>query len=442
MDWGALSAKLHKLYGGKIEVAPRVPITRFNDFNIWYTPGVAEPCRLIHKYGEDESFEYTWRGNLCAVISNGSRVLGLGNIGPAAGLPVMEGKCLLFKYLGGVDCVPIVVRENNPDNFIYIVKALEPSFGAVNLEDIESPQCFYILERLQEVLDIPVWHDDQQGTALVALAGLLNALKIVGKKIDHVKIVLFGAGAANVCMYRYLKRAGARPGNIVVIDSRGPLHRDRKDISALKQENPWKYKIAIETNPECIEGIPMAFRGADVVIAASKPGPSTIKKEWIKLMNSDSIVFAMANPVPEIWPWEAKEVGAKIVATGRGDFPNQINNSLGFPAVFRGVLSVRAKKMAEDMFLAAAYAIAGYAEETGIHEERIVPTMEETEMYVREALAVAEKAIELGYARRVLSRAELESEIRELIERPKREMKALIEKGLISLVPEYRGVNI
>jgi malate dehydrogenase (oxaloacetate-decarboxylating) len=441
IDWGSLAVKLHKLYGGKIETVAKAPITRFEDFNIWYTPGVAEPCRRIQKEGEDASFDYTWRWNTVVVISDGTRVLGLGNIGPAAGLPVMEGKCLLFKYLGGVDCFPLVVREKDPDKLVYIIKALEPSFGGVNLEDIESPKCFYLLEKLQEVLDVPVWHDDQQGTALVTLAGLINALKIVGKKLDQVKIVLFGAGAANICTYRYLKVAGANPKNIVVIDSQGVLYKERPDVEEMKTSNPWKYQIVLETNEENVKEIPDAFKGADVVIAASRPGPGVIKKEWVMLMNKDAIVFSEANPVPEIWPWEAKEAGARIVATGRGDFPNQINNSLGFPAVFRGAFSVRARKMSDEMFLAAAYAIARYTEETGIHEERIVPRMEEAEMYVREAMAVAEKAIELGYARRKISKSELEAEIRELIERPRKEMEVFIKAGLITLYPEYRELK-
>ncbi|MEM0000161.1 MAG: NADP-dependent malic enzyme [Desulfurococcaceae archaeon] len=441
IDWGSLAVKLHKLYGGKIETVAKAPITRFEDFNIWYTPGVAEPCRRIQKEGEDASFDYTWRWNTVVVISDGTRVLGLGNIGPAAGLPVMEGKCLLFKYLGGVDCFPLVVREKDPDKLVYITKALEPSFGGVNLEDIESPKCFYLLEKLQEVLDVPVWHDDQQGTALVSLAGLISALKIVGKKLDQVKIVLFGAGAANICTYRYLKVAGANPKNIVVIDSQGVLYKERPDVEEMKTSNPWKYQIVLEANEENVKEIPDAFKGADVVIAASRPGPGVIKKEWVRLMNKDAIVFSEANPVPEIWPWEAKEAGARIVATGRGDFPNQINNSLGFPAVFRGAFSVRARKMSDEMFLAAAYAIARYTEETGIHEERIVPRMEETEMYVREAMAVAEKAIELGYARRKISKSELEAEIRELIERPRKEMEVFIKAGLITLYPEYRELK-
>ncbi len=435
-DWFALSEKLHKYYSGKIEVAPRCPITSLEDFSIWYTPGVAEPCRRIKAGGEDLSFDYTWRWNAAAVVSDGTRVLGLGKIGPAAGLPVMEGKALLFKYLGGVDAVPIVLRETDPDKLIYIVKAMEPSFGAINLEDIESPKCFYILEKLQEVLDIPVWHDDQQGTALVTLAALINALKLTGRKIEHTRIALVGAGAANVCTYRYLKVFNARPENMVVVDSKGILHREREDIEELRKTNPWKYQIAVESNPECVKGgIKEALKGADVVIAASTPGPGVIKKEWVMEMNKDPIVFAEANPVPEIWPWEAKEAGARIVATGRSDFPNQINNSLGFPAVFRGVLTVRAKKMTDEMFYAAAIAIAKYSEETGIHEERIIGTMEEVELYVREAIAVAEKAMELGYARRKLSRGELEAEVRELIERPRKQMKVLLGQGLISPMP-------
>lgn len=434
-DWFEISERLHRKYAGKIEVVPKVPVTGLDDFSIWYTPGVAEPCRRIRKgldEGVDKSFEYTLRWNYAAVVSDGTRVLGLGNIGPEAGLPVMEGKSLLFKFLGGVDAVPIVLREKDPEKFIYIVKALEPSFGAINLEDIESPKCFYILEKLQEILEIPVWHDDQQGTALVNIAGLINALKIVGKRIDQIKIALIGAGAANICLYKYLKVAGANPKNIVVVDSKGIIHPERGDIETMKKENPWKYQIAIESNGEDVKGdIPEAMKGADVVIAASRPGPGVIKKEWVREMNKDAIVFAEANPIPEIWPWEAKEAGAKIVATGRSDFPNQINNSLGFPAIFRGVLTVRARRMVDEMFIAAAKAIAEYTEETGIHEERIIGTMDETELYVKEAMAVAEKAMELGLARRKLSRSELEAEIRELIERPRRYMKIALETGLI-----------
>ncbi len=411
---------------------------KLDDFAIWYTPGVAGPCRKIKEEGPDVSFEYTLRWNYAAVISDGTRVLGLGNIGPEAGMPVMEGKALLFKYLGGVDAIPLVINARDPEKFIEVVKALEPSFGAINLEDIESPKCFYLLEKLNELLDIPVWHDDQQGTALVTLAGLINALKVVGKKLSEVKIVFVGAGAANVAAVKYTRIAGADPKKMIVVDSKGILHPNRPDIEELRVKNPWKYRIALETNGEGrTGGIPEALEGADVVIAASRPGPGVIKKEWIKKMASDPIVFAEANPVPEIWPWEAKEAGARIVATGRSDFPNQINNSLGFPAVFRGILTVRARKMTDSMFIAAAYAIARYAEKKGLSEDYIVPTMEEAEMYVEEALAVAEKAIEEGVARRKPSRDELLEEIRELIYRPRKYMKLALDNYLIEIHPPY-----
>ncbi|MEM0014712.1 MAG: NADP-dependent malic enzyme [Zestosphaera sp.] len=438
VDWYSVSNELHLKYGGKIEVVPKVPVTRLEDFSVWYTPGVAGPCRKIFEQGKDASFDYTLRWNYAAVVSDGTRVLGLGNIGPEAGLPVMEGKSLLFKYLGGVDAIPLVINEHDADKFVYIVKALESSFGAINLEDIESPKCFYILERLQEIAEIPVWHDDQQGTALVNVAGLVNALKIVGKKLSEVKIALIGAGAANIALYKYLKVAGANPKNIVAVDSKGILHRDRSDVEAMKKENPWKYAIAVESNGEGVTGgIKEAMKGADVVIAAAKSGPGVIKKEWVAEMNKDAIVFAEANPVPEIWPWEAKEGGARIVATGRSDFPNQINNSLGFPAVFRGVLTVRARKMVDEMFMAAAYALARYAEERGIHEEYIMPRMDEDEAYVREAVAVAQKAIELGLARRVMSSSELEDEVRELIQRPKKFVKLALDSNYIKVHRPY-----
>ncbi|AFH42534.1 NAD(P)-dependent malic enzyme [Fervidicoccus fontis] len=429
-DWASISEKLHKSYRGKIEVLPKVPITSLDDFSIWYTPGVAEPCKRINK-DEDLSYEYTLRWNYAAVISDGTRVLGLGNIGPSAGLPVMEGKSLLFKYLGGVDAIPLVLGERDPEKFIAVVKALEPTFGAINLEDIESPKCFYILERLQEILNIPVWHDDQQGTALVILSALINALKLTGRRIKDTKIVLVGIGAANMATYRYLKVAGANPKNIIAVDKNGIVHPERDDIKREKDRNPWLFKVAEETSPEIRGGIPEAMNGADVVIAASAPGPGTIKKEWVSKMNKDAIVFAEANPIPEIWPWEAKETGAKIVATGRSDFPNQVNNSLGFPAVFRGVLSVGAKKMNDDMFLAAAYAIADYTEKTGLSKDRIIASMDEMELYVQEALAVALKAIDLGLARRKISKNELEREIREMIERPKKYMNIAIKNGII-----------
>jgi len=429
-DVFSFSAELHRLYRGKIEVMPKVPITSIEDYSYWYTPGVAAPSRIIAEEGEGSSLNYTLRWNYAAVISDGSRVLGLGDIGAEAALPVMEGKALLFKYLGGVDAVPLVINEKSPDAFVNVVKSIQYSFGAINLEDIESPKCFYILERLQEQLEVPVWHDDQQGTALVVLAALINALKLTGKKIGDSKIVLFGAGAANIAIYRYLVRAGARPTSIVMIDSRGVLRPDRRDANEIRRENPYKYRVAVETSPS-EKTVEDAFSGADIVIAASRPGPGVIRKEWIKLMNSDPIVFALANPIPEILPGEAREAGARVVATGRSDYPNQVNNSLGFPAVFRGVLSVSAMKMTDEMFLAAAHAIASYTEETGLSENRIIASMTDDELYVREALAVAEKAMELGLARRKINRGELEDEIRRMIERPKRYMRLALDNQLV-----------
>jgi malate dehydrogenase (oxaloacetate-decarboxylating) len=390
--WYQLSVEVHKKYGGKISIIPKVPIRSMEEFAMYYTPGIAEVSRQIHKNPE-LAFELTSRWNIIGVITDGTRVLGLGNIGPEAAYPVMEGKALIFKYLGGIDAIPIPIRVKTPEEFIFVVKALEPALGGVNLEDIESPKCFYLLDRLRNELQIPVWHDDQQGTATATLAGLINALKLVGKKISDITIALVGAGASNIYTARILIKYGARPGNLILVDSKGILHPERDDIDKLMIENPWKYKYAIETNAERRRGgIPEAMKGADVVIAASRPGPGVIKKEWVASMNKDAIVFALANPVPEIWPWEAKEAGAKIVATGRSDFPNQVNNSLIFPAVFRGALDVRATTITDEMLIAAAEEVAKFAEEKGIHEEYIIPKMTEWEVYVREAAAVAATA--------------------------------------------------
>jgi len=423
VDYGKLALDLHEKYRGKIEVVPKVPIKSLQDFAIWYTPGVAAPCRDISA-NREKVYDYTWKWNLVAVVSDGSRVLGLGNIGPDAGYPVMEGKCLLFKYLGGVDAVPILLNTQDPDEIIRVVKLIAPSFSGINLEDIAKPKCFYILDRLREKLDIPVWHDDQQGTALVTLAALKGALKVVGKKLNQVKIALIGAGAAGVAIARYLIVAGADPKKMLVVDSKGILHANRTDIL---EEDYWKKKLAEITNPEGITGgIKEALKETDVCIAVSRPGPGVIKKEWIKEMADDAIVFACANPVPEIWPWEAKEAGAKIVATGRSDFPNQVNNSLGFPAVFRGVFEVQAKKITDAMCIAAADALAEYTEKTGLSEERIIPSMEELEAYVYEAVAVGQKAIEEGVARVKLSRSELEERCRERMLRARKLSQSIL----------------
>ena len=284
--------KLHKFYRGKISTIPKCPIRDLSDFSYWYTPGVAAVCQEIYK-DKQKVFEYTNRWNTVAIISDGSRVLGLGDIGPEAALPVMEGKALIFKYLGGVDAIPIVINEKDPDKFVQIVKSISCSFGGINLEDIEQPKCFYVLEKLKEELDIPVWHDDQQGTATVTLAGLINALKIVGKKIDEIKLALIGAGAANVCIARLLIKAGVKAENIVVVDSKGILHPDREDIKQNAHLYKEKWELCLTTNKEKIKGaIKEALVGRDVVIAASRPGPEVIKKEWIKKMNAKPIVFA------------------------------------------------------------------------------------------------------------------------------------------------------
>ena len=305
----------------------------FPIFSIWYTPGIAEVSRMISR-DSSLSFELTGRWNSVAIITDGTRVLGLGNVGPEAAMPVMEGKALLFNYLGGVNAVPIPIRVSDRDQFITVAKALEPSFGGFNLEDIESPKCFFLLEKLQKEMHIPVWHDDQLGTASITLAGLFNALKVVGKRVEDVRIVLLGSGAANIATAYLLKAAGFTPGNILLVDTKGTLHPGREDMDSLMINNPWKYNLAMITNHDRIVGGPeVAFKGADVVISASRSDPSFMKGEWIRSMNRDAIVFALANPLPEIWPASAKEYGARVVATGRSDFPNQINNSLVFPGL-------------------------------------------------------------------------------------------------------------
>lgn len=425
---GIDAMKLHPFYQGKVEIVPKCAIRTFEDFGIWYTPGVAEPCKAI-KENKERVYEMTNKWNNVAVVSDGTRVLGLGDIGPEAGMPVMEGKALLFKYLGGVDAFPVCLATKDPEEIIKTVKIIAPCFGGINLEDIEQPKCFYILDRLRKEMEIPVWHDDQQGTAAVTLAGLINALKLVGKKKDGVLIAMVGAGAANIRAAKVLIKAGIKPGNIIMADSKGILNNDRKE---LEKTHPEKWDICLNTNSENRSGsVPEALKGADVCIAASKPGPGTIKKEWIAKMNDNSIVFVMANPIPEIWPWEAKEAGAKIVATGRSDFPNQVNNSLGFPGIFRGTLDVRAKTITDEMCIAASYELAKCAEDRGLQEERIIPTMDDWDVFPREATAVALKAIEQGVARRKLSREELYEQATGIIKRARDITKFSMEKGFI-----------
>jgi malate dehydrogenase (oxaloacetate-decarboxylating) len=391
--------RLHEFYKGKVGVTLKCRVRDFNDFAIWYTPGVAAVCKSIAK-DKEKAYMYTNKWNNVAVISDGTRVLGLGDIGPEAGLPVMEGKGLLYKYLGGVDAFPICLSEKDPDKIIEICKALQPTFGGFNMEDISQPKCFKILDTLRAECEIPVWHDDQQGTACVTVAGLINALKIVKKQLSEVRITVIGSGASGIAIARLIMVAGANPANMFSVDSKGILAKDRADRDVLQAKYKEKWDICLRTNPKNIQGdIPTAIKGADVLVCVSTPGPGTIKPEWVKTMAKDAIVFAEANPVPEIWPWEAKEAGARIVATGRSDFPNQVNNSLGFPGIFRGALDVRAKTITDEMCIAAAMELAKVAEDNGIHEEYIIPNMDEWEVFPREAVAVGSKAIEQGVAR-------------------------------------------
>ncbi|MDD2695879.1 MAG: NADP-dependent malic enzyme, partial [Anaerolineales bacterium] len=332
---------LHPFYRGKVETALKCTVRSFEDFAIWYTPGVATPCRAIAENPE-LVYEYTNKWNTVAVVSDGTRVLGLGDIGPKAGLPVMEGKALLYKYLGGVDGIAVMLDTKDPEAIINTVLLLQPGWGGVNLEDISQPKCFRILDTLREKAEIPIWHDDQQGTATVTLAGLMNALKIVGKKMSEVSIAFIGSGASNVACSRLIFGWGADPSRCFMVDTKGILGKHRKDLEMRKAEYVDKWRLCQITNAEGREGgIPEAMKGADVVIALSRPGPDVLMPEWVSTMAKDSVLFACANPVPEIWPWEAKAAGARIVATGRSDFPNQVNNSLGFPGIFRGALDVR-----------------------------------------------------------------------------------------------------
>jgi len=380
-------------YRGKIEALVKVPVKNLQDFSLWYTPGAATPSMAIFN-DKPKAYEYTGKGNSVAIISNGTRVLGLGKIGPDAGLPVMEGKALIFKILGDVDAFPLCIKAEDVPSFVAVARALEPSFGGVNLEDIESPSCFEINEKLIESMEIPVFHDDQHGTSVVVLAGILNALKVVGKKLSRSKIVVMGGGAAGYAVSKLLIKAGADSRKLLVGDSCGVIHPGRKDL------NRWKRELSTITNTSSFSGsIQAALDGADALIAVSKPGPGIVSPEMVETMACDPIVFACANPIPEIMPNDAKKAGARIVATGRSDFSNQVNNSLCFPAVFRGMLDVGARKVNDEMKIAAAKSIATVAEERGIDEEHVLPPMDDCELYPREAAAIGEAAIRTNVAR-------------------------------------------
>jgi malate dehydrogenase (oxaloacetate-decarboxylating) len=436
-----LAVDAHKFYGGKVQTVPKAPVIGFNWFNVWYTPGVSKVSTAIRD-NNDASFDLSNRGNLVAVVSDSTRVLGDGDCTPPGGLGVMEGKAFLMKYLGGVDAVALCIDskdstgKNNPDKIIDFVKMCQHSFGAINLEDISQPNCYKVLDVLREECDIPVWHDDAQGTACVTLAGLINALKIAGKSMSEAKMVLYGAGASNTTIARLLIADGADPSKIIIFDSKGALHHGRKDIEE-DQRFYRKWELCLSTNPGKVETMEEAMKGADVLISLSTPGPDVVKPNWIHVMAEKSIVFVCANPVPEIYPYAAKEAGAYIVATGRGDFPNQVNNSLGFPGILKGALMVRARKITDNMAIAAAHSLADYAEKNGtLSPDYIIPTMDEAEVFPQESADVAMQAIKDGVARVNMSFDEAFALAKKDIEYSRSLTQNLIDSGFIQSPPE------
>ena len=379
--------EFHRAAGGKIGVYSKVPCASVSDLSLAYTPGVAEPCREIEK-NPDDVYQYTAKGNLVAVVTDGTAVLGLGDVGALASIPVMEGKAILFKNFAGIDAFPIAVASKDPSVIVDTVARIEPVFGGINLEDISAPRCFEVEERLKRILNIPVFHDDQHGTAVVALAALINALDVVGKRFDQVRVAVSGAGAAGIAVTKFLYSFGVR--DAVLCDSRGIISRDRKDL------NPAKQEIAGSTNPRDLRGsLADAMAGADVFLGLSVGG--IVTSAMVESMSRDAIVFAMANPVPEIMPDLALQAGARVVATGRSDFPNQVNNVLGFPGIFRGALDVRASEINEAMKVAASRAIAGLVE--SVSEGCVIPSPLDRRVVPAVAAAVARAAIETGVAR-------------------------------------------
>ena len=422
------SRRLHAFYKGKIQTLPKCAVRTYEDFALWYTPGVAAPCRDIQQHPA-LVYDLTNKANSIAVVSDGTRVLGLGDIGPQAGLPVMEGKALLFKYLGGVDAVPICLDTKDPAEIVRTVQLLEPSFGGINLEDIAMPKCFRVLAEARSACRIPVWHDDQQGTATVLFAALTNALKLVGKSIKSIRIAMIGMGAANVPTYRFLKKGGVDPALIIACDLGGILGTHRAEYRE-SSEFAEQWQVCRQTNGAGRRGgIAEALRGADVCVAFSAGG--IINPQWIATMAQHAIVFACANPTPEIWPWEAKEAGARIVATGRSDFPNQVNNSLVFPGIFRGALDVRARTISDEMALAAAGELAACAEARGINDENIICTMDEWEVVPRIAAATALKAQEQGLAQLSRTRQQLMAGAIERITQVREAVRVLMKEGVI-----------
>ena len=389
MDYAKESLRLHGEWKGKIEVVATVPVATKDDLSLAYTPGVAQPCLEIQK-DINKSYELTRRHNLCAVITDGSAVLGLGDIGPEAGMPVMEGKCVLFKAFGGVDAFPLCIKTKDVDEFVNAVYLMSGSFGGINLEDISAPRCFEIERKLKEKCDIPIFHDDQHGTAVITLAGLTNALKVVGKKKEEVKVVTSGAGAAAVSIVKLLLSAGFT--DIIMTDRKGAIYEGRGDLNWIKEE------MARTTNRRCEKGsLADVIKGADVFIGVSAPG--TLNTEMVRTMNRNAIVFACANPTPEIFPDDAKAGGAAVVSTGRSDYPNQINNVLAFPGIFRGTFDVRASDINEEMKMAAAQALAGLISDEELSADYIIPKAFDPRVGPAVAKAVAQAARDSGVAR-------------------------------------------
>lgn len=405
MNLYAKALELHTQGPGKIRVEGRIQVKNKYDLSLAYSPGVAEPCRVIAE-NPVEAYRYTTKGNLVAVVTDGTAVLGLGDIGPLAALPVMEGKALLFKAFAGVDGFPICLDTKDVDEIVAAVKAIAPTFGGINLEDISGPRCFEIEERLKADLDIPVFHDDQHGTAVVVFAGLINALKIAGKQLSDSKIVVLGAGAAGIAITRLLLNAGAK--NIVMVDRKGAIQRDRQDLDGIKQE------IALLTNPQNVQGtLDEVIKESDIFIGVA--GANALTKEMVTTMASNPIVFALANPDPEIAYEAAMEAGVKIFATGRSDYPNQINNVLGFPGIFRGALDVQASKITENMKVAAAYAIANLVGENELKDDYIIPAPFDPRVAPDVAAAVAQAAINDGVAKRPLDPVVIKEKIASMV---------------------------
>lgn len=447
-----LSVAAHEFYGGKMVTIPKAGVYGFGWFGVWYTPGISAISTAIRD-DNLRSFELNNRGNTVAVISDSTRVLGDGDVTPSGGLGVMEGKAFLMYYLGGMSAVPLCINshveegwhrsdtwkhpkerhDHSADKIIEFTRMVAPSFGAVNLEDISQPNCFKVLDNLQDC-GIPVWHDDAQGTACVTLAGMINALKLTGRTWEKCKAVFWGAGASNTTIVRLLLAEGLHPENVIVFDTKGGLHAGRDDIRADKRFYR-KWEICERTNPQRIDKIEDAMKGADILCALSTPGPGVVPKSWISTMAPKSIVFACANPVPEIYPHEAKDAGAYVVATGRSDFPNQVNNSLGFPGIFRGALDVRARTITDEMCLAAAHALAEAAPDGGMDPECILPTMVEWEVYAREAVAVGMMAQQQGIARLAIDEETLFNHAAEMILRSRRLTQVMMESGLIPEPP-------